>query len=307
MEAYMKVVHPIDKYFWVSLVVAISSGFLLPNVFSVFQDWVVYIIMAMLFLVFVKIDIKDVVHHVKSPLLLLYVVGFNLLLMPALIYFLFANRIDPETAMGLVLLAALPCGVSSVAFTDIMEGHTSLTLTIILVSTLLAPFTIPFIFWALYNTNLDLNYVEFLKSLLTIIMIPAALSQIFKHMFEDFVSHTQRYVNFSVILLISFNIMIVISLHAEYILAHIKESLPILGILYLMFFLLQILGYFSVFWLNKGEKVAVANSNIIMNNMLGVVLAMAFFSPKIVMVIVLSILPWNTVVIIFHWFKKYLP
>jgi predicted Na+-dependent transporter len=303
----MTALKQIDKYFWICLILAIVFGLYLPGIFSPFQDWILYVIMAMLFLVFIKVDIKDMVNHVRNPFLMLYIVAFNMVLMPILLYFIFHGRIDQETVMGLVLLAALPCGVSSAAFTDIMEGHTSLTLTIILVSTLVAPFTIPFIFWALYNTNLELDYFGLLKSLLMIIMIPAAASQFFKNLFENYVDRAQKYVNIFVVFLTAFMVATILSVHAGYILTHLKQSLPLLAILYFVFFLLQILGYFSVFWLKKGEKVAVSNSNIIMNNMLGVVLAMAFFTPKIVMLIVLSILPWNTVLIIFHWYKKYLP
>jgi len=297
----------IDKYFWVCLILAVVFGLFVPSLFSPFQDWILYVIMGMLFLLFIKVDIKDMVQHIRNPLLILYIVIFNMVLMPIVIYFIFHGRLDQETVMGLVLLTALPCGVSSAAFTDIMEGHTSLTLVIILLTTLLAPFTIPFIFWVLYNANLDLDYFGLLKNLLMIIMVPAAASQFSKHLFESYAIRAQKYVNIFVVLLTAFMVATILAVYADYILTHLRQSIPLLAILYFVFFLLQIASYFSVFWLKKGEKVAVSNSAIIMNNMLGVVLAMAFFSPKIVMLIVLSILPWNTVLIIFHWYKKYLP
>ena len=161
----MTVLHKIEKYFWACLVLAIGAGLLVPHLFINFQGSILYIIMTILFLVMLKVDIADMFHHIRKPFQLLYVVLFNIVAMPLILFLIFNGRIDPETMMGIVLLAALPCGVSSAAFTDMMEGHTSLTLTIILISTLLAPFTIPLVFWVLYNATLELDYFSLFKNI----------------------------------------------------------------------------------------------------------------------------------------------
>ena len=80
-----------------------------------------------------------------------------------------------------------------------------------------------------------------------------------------------------------------------------------MGILFLMFIFLQLLGYFSVFWHKKGEKIAVANAKMIINNILGVVLALAFFPPEILTIVIVSLIPLNAMIILKHWYKKYLP
>ena len=58
---------------------------------------------------------------------------------------------------------------------------------------------------------------------------------------------------------------------------------------------------------SKGEKIAVANAKMIINNILGVVLALAFFPPEILTIVIVSLIPWNAMIILKHWYKKYLP
>ena len=301
----MKVLCSIDRYFSFCLVGAIAMGVLLPKL-QHFQDCVLYIIMAILTLTFLKTNIADVLIHMRKPFRVLYLVILNMVIIPILTFVIF-EPLDPELIMGLVLLAALPTGVSSATFTDIMKGKTCLTLLIIIVGTLLAPFSIPALFYVLYRNTLPLDYLGLFQNLLIIILIPMALSQLIKILFEDMVTKVQSYINSVVIFLLSFMIAIVMAIKSEEILCNLSSTFELLGILFIMFIVFQLVGYFGCFWLKKGEKVAVANSTTIMNNTLGIVLALAFFGPKVEMLVILSIIPWNFMIIIFHWYKRLLP
>lgn len=302
----MKILHNTEKYFWVCLMSAILLGFIFPQPLMQFEGQVLYIIMSILFLIFLKVDLSEVIHFIKRPILLLHILSLNLIFIPLITFFIF-KPLDPELTMGLLLLAALPSGVSSAAFTDIMEGHTSLSLTIILFSTLIAPITIPALFLLLYKTDLALNYWDLTQNLLLILFIPLIASQLCKGLIKPVVEKGKIYFNAIVIALLSCMIMVTIAIKAEYIMANFSEIAYILGILYAAFFIFQLLSYFGVFWLKKGEKVAVSNSKTIMNNILGIVLALAFFSEKVELIVILSLIPWNTMIIVFHWYKRYLP
>ena len=101
--------------------------------------------------------------------------------------------------------------------------------------------------------------------------------------------------------------MITVAFQAPYILENLNQLLPTLGILYLAFFGFQLIAYFSVFWKSKGRKLAVSNSNMIMNNILGIVLAIAFFPPEVTTLVILSFIPWVTMIGIKHWYRRFLP
>ena len=296
-----------EKYFLIFLILSIFIGLYVPSLFIGFDRYIIYIIMAILGLLFMKVDIIDIVTHIKQPLTLLLISGTNLLLLPTITYFVFQG-FDENILMAFVLLAALPTGVSSAVFTDIMKARTSLNLTIVVVSNLLAVFTIPLIFHIFFKQQMELDVLGMFINLVRLIIIPFLIAKILKRVFlKDHNQTLQPFYNPLIVLLLGFMIMVSISYQADNILSNWQTYLPILGYLFLLFFLLQLIGYFTLFWKSKGEKLAMSNSCMIMNNILGIVLALAFFNVEVLTVIILSFIPWNTLIIAKHWYKRFLP
>ena len=124
-----------------------------------FDGYVIYILMAIMGLIFLKVDIIDAVMHMKRPFLMLYICFVNMIFIPLIGYFLIFKNLDPSLGVGLLLLSALPTGVSSVVFTDIMQGRASLNLTIVILSNLLSIFTIPLVFWFLMGQDIGIIMV----------------------------------------------------------------------------------------------------------------------------------------------------
>jgi arsenite transporter len=296
-----------DKFFWLFLLIAIFSGLIFPSFFQAFEGLVVYIIMTIMLLLFLKVDILDVVTHMKSPFTILYICLINLIILPIMVYFLFSS-LDLKLQMSLFFLAALPTGVSSAVFTDIMKARTSLNLTIVIVSNLLSIFTIPFLFFIFFQADLNLDYFGLFTNLLKIIFIPFIIAKALKQLLKDsIISNMKSYLNFKIIILLSFMIMICISFQSNMLTSMTRTDIKNIGILFMCFILFQLVGYFSIFWKSKSEKLACSNSCMIMNNILGIVLALAFFDTYILNIIILSLIPWNIMIIAKHWYKRYLP
>jgi BASS family bile acid:Na+ symporter len=299
----------LDEHFWIFLLSSIFLGLYFPNQVRPFEGYVIYIIMLIMGILFLKVDIVDIITHIKQPATLIYVAFINLIVSPVIVYFVFKS-FAPNYIVGLTLLAALPAGVTSAAFTDIMKGRTCLSVTIILVTNLLCVFTIPFLFWTLFKADLNIDYLGLFINLLKVFLIPFFIAKVLKHVIiSSFVSKMQSYYNIIIIMLLSFMIMISIAYQADFLLTNIPLLIQPICILFGLFVLLQFIGYFSVSWLNKGEKIAVSNSNMIMNNILGIVLSIAFFTenPEITFIVILSLIPWNLMIMLKHWYKRFLP
>jgi predicted Na+-dependent transporter len=67
-----------------------------------------------------------------------------------------------------------------------------------------------------------------------------------------------------------------------------------IAVLYLVFILLHIIGYMICFRQNKENRIAVAIGAAYMNNGMAIVLAASYFKPEVLVLMVLSELPWNT-------------
>jgi len=120
--------------------------------------------------------------------------------------------------------------------------------------------------------------------------------------------HIKDYLNTAIILLVTVMIMLSVAGQSAYIIKNITLLLPTLGLLYIAFFAFQLIGYFSVFWQSKGRKLAISNSNMIMNNILGIVLAIATGLDDFVQtIIILSFIPWVTMISAKHWYRRFLP
>lgn len=303
----MTFLQKIDRYYWLFLGIGIVCGFLFPNQLHPYEGQVDNIIMGILFLLFLKVDIFEIIKDIKKPFRLLYILLINMLLTPIITYYIFIH-FGLEIASGFVLLAALPAGVTAPEITDIMDGRTSLSLTILMLSTLVSIVTIPLLFWVLFKTNMNLNYTAFSIMTLKLLLYPFVAAEIIKYtLLKKWGPLLQNYFNPLILALLSFIMMITIAYQAEYILGHVVYLLKILGLLFIAFILFQLIGYFSIFWEYKGLKLAVANSNMLINSFLGILLSIAFFPPQVTTIVVLSLIPWSVLSIAQHWYKRYLP
>jgi len=303
----MKYLTKTDKFFWIFMIGSIFLGLFFPTYFKDFEGYIVYIIMCIMGLLFLKFDIIDVETNIKKPFTVIYISFIKLILLPILVYFIFKNA-DPTLQMSLFLLAALPTGVTSALFTDIMNGRTSLNLTIVIITNLLSVFSIPFLFYVFYNQGLELDYLLMFTSLLKIIIIPLLVAKLIKRVFiPNIVQNLQSYLNFKIIILLSGMITISISVCSQILKDSFSQLFWPIVILFLCLLGFQMIGYFSIFWKPKGEKLASSNSCMIMNNILGIVLAIAFFDQGVINILVLSLIPWNMMIIIKHFYKRFLP
>ena len=305
----------LEKIFPLFLILGVVLGFLVPDWFHALERSVIYIVMIIIGILFLKLDLHDTLTHFKRPVLLIYVMAVHLFAIPAITFFLFKD-IAPDLSKGIFLLACLPSGVSAAVFTDIMKARTGLTMTAFIWSNFMSAFSIPFMFFTFYHQEIGLDAFTLMGVHLKILFVPFVIAMlirfiVFKIRSTSLKPYTEVKMDtlYNVIILscVSLMMMIAISHDAEYILSNIGLHLKTVLLLFVCFILFQLLSYASVFWLKKGERIAISTSKMIMNNILGIVLALAFFNENVVTVVILSFLPWSVLIVLKHWYKKYLP
>ena len=141
----VNITHLLEKYFWLVLIIAMVLGLAWPVFNTFLMSLIELLLMLMLFLVFLKIDLVDIVERIKDYRLMLYLSVMYLLVFPTLFYFLLLP-IDVNLAIGILLLTAMPAGTASPALTDIIKGNTTLSMSIAITTSFLAPFTVPLLF-----------------------------------------------------------------------------------------------------------------------------------------------------------------
>jgi predicted Na+-dependent transporter len=120
------------------------------------------------------------------------------------------------------------------------------------------------------------------------------LSQVIKKYFPDSIKKTKHlFTSLNVLLLFAF-VFFAISSQRNYILENPVGIVWKIALLYLVFILLHIIGYLICFKQNKENRIAVAIGAAYMNNGMAIVLATSYFKPEVLVLMVLSELPWNT-------------
>lgn len=82
------------------------------------------------------------------------------------------------TQLSLVLAAVIPTGISSFIWVSIYRGNIALTLSIILIDTLLAPFVVPGVLSLLVGTSVSLDIGAMMSSLFWMIVFPSLLGML---------------------------------------------------------------------------------------------------------------------------------
>jgi BASS family bile acid:Na+ symporter len=284
----------VEKYFWLFLIAGIAIGLWNPLPFKTFPAFLPKILLGMmLLLVFLKIDSLQILENIKNYKLMIYISLIYMIIIP--VFFYFSIRFfSPELAIGILLLTAMPAGVSTPALTDMVKGNASLSMSLTIVTQIISPFTVPLLFWLINLNGYSIDKLLMLKDMAIIVFLPMIISQVIKKYFPRMIKKTQHlFTSLNVLLLFAF-VFLAISSQRNYILENPAGMVWKITVLYVVFILLHIIGYLICFRQNKQNRIAVAIGAAYMNNGMAIVLATSYFKPEVLVLMVLSELPWNT-------------
>ena len=284
----------IEKYFWLFLIAGILIGLWNPMHFKLIPAFLPKLLLGMmLFFVFLKIDSLKILENIRNYKLMIYITLVYMIIIP--IFFFFSISIfNPDLAIGILLLTAMPAGVSTPALTDIVKGNVPLSMSLTIVSQMISPFTVPLLFWLINLHGHSVDKLLMLKDMAIIVFLPMIISQLIKKYFPLTIKKTQRlFTSLNVLLLFAF-VYLAISSQRNYILENPVGMVWKIAVLYIVFILLHLIGYMICFKQKKENRIAVAIGAAYMNNGMAIVLATSYFKPEVLVLMVLSELPWNT-------------
>lgn len=95
-------------------------------------------------------------------------------------------RLEPELAMGLIIVGCCPGGTASNVVAYLARADVSLSVTMTAVSTLLAVVLTPLLTWGLGGTYMAVDPLALLLDVCTIVLVPVALGLAFNTWFRRF-------------------------------------------------------------------------------------------------------------------------
>ncbi|MFJ6208773.1 bile acid:sodium symporter family protein [Lysinibacillus sp. NPDC092081] len=262
---------------WVLLFAALA--FFIPSGFSWIGAYITALLGIVMFGMGLTITISDFKEVLTRPKDVAVGVVGQFLIMPFLAFLLVKLfNLQPEIAIGVILVGCCPGGTSSNVMTFLSKGDVALSVTVTSVTTLLAPIVTPGLIYLFASEYIDVAPSALFMSIVKVIIIPIALGFIVQKFFNK-----QAKASVKVMPLVS--VVAIVAIVAAVVAGNQQKiaetGLIIFGVVVLHNCLGYLIGYLfgKIFGMNLAKKKAIAIEVGMQNSGLGASLAVAHFSP----------------------------
>lgn len=298
-----KLLKLVDSYVFI-LVVAILVGLLIPRQTNFLFSFISLLLAAIFFLASIKLDLSQFLIEIKNARIIFALTIFMMLILPTIVY-LIAKPLVPTYAFALLLLAAMPTGMTAPLLSEVAGGKTSLALVFVVITSLIAPFTIPFVLKILAGKIVVLGFMIMFLKLAKIIFIPFVLAQIIRYFLHEKIKTTYWALKPISVILLGLLIAGVVASQATVIKTNLASFLPAVLIMGAYFLLMPYLMFLVTKKYEAGARISIAVAVTFTNFTLGIYIAATFFpEPNILIPIILSVLPWSLAFIPFKYLAK---
>jgi len=235
-----------------------------------------FIIMMGMGLTLVSADFKRIIRYPQAVVIGLIL---KLLIIPMLTFLiLYLFPIQPELAVGFILLAACPGGATTNLITNLAKGDVALSITLTAIASIITVITIPIVVNIGLNVfmgeskEISLPFFKTVGQILAITVVPVIIGMYVKHKYPEMALKTERMVKIiSAIFLVLIIVAVMIKERDNLVEYFIKVgpmafALNLLGML---------IGYFVllIFTKQKKQAVTVGIEVGVVNGTLGIAIA----------------------------------
>jgi BASS family bile acid:Na+ symporter len=282
-----------------SLIVAI----VFPDFGSLFQVLPVYCVMANFFLSYLSIELEDVWIALKGhrTQILAFSV-MKLAILPIIIYFVF-YYVAPAYALSALLLTGVSTGVVAPMISNMVKGNSSLVLVVVVITSALAPFTLPALIKVVAAKDVAISFLAMLKLLALVIFVPIIAVEFLRYLMPKLIAPIIK-IQFPLSLV--FFALINLGVFYRYAPFFKKEPGVIIMATAVTFVLAAIYCLVGIFFFRKNtlqNQLAGAVMLGNLNNVLVIVFASEFFGPVEPMVAAMYMVPFFVIVIPLRYYR----
>ena len=276
---------------------AMGVGIGLPEFGRIFAPYPLYFMIIVLFFSFLKINFLQVFADVRERAVILFVLCLlKLFIIPIALYFL-TQIFWPEYAVPVLLLSGISTGVVAPFISSLLEASTFLVLMMVVVSSLLAPLSLPALVSLFIGQTIEISFLAMVKILAMVVFLPAMAVILLRHLYPSSLEKLEK-VQFPVSL--SMFACINLGVFAKYSSFFLKSPL-VVGETILVAFVLSVIyhmvGFLVTLGMKREDRLAGAISFAYMNNVLVVVFSSQFFGPLAPALAALYMLPFFTMIV----------
>jgi BASS family bile acid:Na+ symporter len=260
------------------VLVSMGLGVLFPGPSALFTPWVLYFMMTILFLSFLRMEFRRIWEFGRRDLLEVALwAAVKLGVMPV-VFWAAARCVMPDYALPVLLLSGVSTGVVAPFISTLLGADTPRVLRCVMVTSLLVPLTLPSWVKLLAGADLSIPFGHMVRMLAMVIFIPMGAVILARRTVPAFLALVDR-MQFPLSLSLFFSINLgVFSRYADFLQRHVADVGVALALAFLMAILSSALGAaLGALWKKRLDGLTGAVCLTFVNNVLIIVFAFRFF------------------------------
>lgn len=270
-EVLLKGRNLVEHHFGLFMIAAMLAGLFLPGAEHIPKDVVPFLMAIIIFFAASKIRRDDMKSIHIMDMLGIYSIRF--LVLPYIVFFA-ASAVLPDYKFAILMLMLLPTGATLPAVTAILGGNPMVALSLLSLSSLLAPFVISTSYTLLSGTDIDVDGWGMFKTLALIIFLPIGVYGIMLKKCRPLVEPVRANSSFMAIMLICIVGLTIVASQREIILANLNFLFEAFLVGFGIYMALYIGGWLC--FPHKAERERVSYALACGNNNIAVGISLAF-------------------------------
>ncbi|HOW57846.1 MAG TPA: hypothetical protein PKZ12_07570 [Smithellaceae bacterium] len=279
------------------VITSMAAAIIFPDFGSLFQVLPVYCVMANFFLSYLSIDFASVWQALSGHgRQILSFTALKLIILPVILFYVL-SFIAPSYALSALLLTGVSTGVTAPFISNIVRGNSSLVLVVVVITSALAPFTLPALVKIVVAREAAISFFSMIRMLAMVIFIPIIAVEIIRILLPKAVAPLLK-IQFPVSLLLF--ALINLGVFYRYAPFFKKEPSAIILASVVAFGLAAIYYIIGIFFFRKStlaNQIAGAVMLGNLNNVLVIVFSSQFFGPVEPLVAAMYMVPYFVLVI----------
>jgi len=261
----------------IMVLAGLIAGAVFPDVFKPISPFATPMLMAIFFTSSLRLQISELMGYAKD-IRMVTIANFVMLLFIPIAMFIPLKIFAPDWALPFLIVGAMPTGLTVALIADLFGGKTSLAMLVSVTTSLLAPFTVPLVFYLTIGKSIPLPIGKLFLSLFFTIVIPFCFAMITKRFASAFTEkHDTTWREISLALFV----LLVAASVADTVQGEtVSLGWDEVGILIVMIVYmggLSWLAYGLTGWRNASERITLSLCMVYMNNTLALYVGGEFF------------------------------
>jgi bile acid:Na+ symporter, BASS family len=290
------------------LVVIYSSllgGIFFPKLGEVFQPFPLYCMMSLLFLSFLSIRITQISATLRTSALLIgSFLVLRMILIPLAMALLF-RLVWPEYSLSALLLTGISTGVVAPFISTLLQANTALVLVVVVVSSLLVPFTLPPLVDLLFSQTMDISLPSMMRLLLMVIFVPVVVAEILKQLSRPLVEGLIRKQYSISLALFTITNLGIFSRYSDFFFQEPVTILTATAVAFILGGLYLLVGLALALGRPVKDQIATVICLGVMNNVLVIVFSSEFFTPLEPTVAAMYMIPFFGLILPLRAYKEW--